>query len=97
MYVLTPCRHDSDRSHWTAFAYDDPDAGEAILLAFRMEEAGSDTFTAKLPFAVPGETYKLRNADTEEVFEADGARLRDGLTLTLREKKTSALIYINRK
>ncbi len=97
MYVLTPWRHDSDRSHWTAFAYDDPDAGEAILLAFRMEEAGSDTFTAKLPFAVPGETYKLRNADTEEVFEADGARLRDGLTLTLREKKTSALIYINRK
>ena len=49
MYVLTPWRHDSDRTHWTAFAYDDPENGGSILLAFRMEEAESETFTAKLP------------------------------------------------
>ncbi len=51
MYVLTPWRHFTDRTHWTALAYDDPEIGESILLAFRMEEAESVTFTAKLPFA----------------------------------------------
>lgn len=97
MYVLTPWRHDSDRAHWTAFAYDDPEKGESVLLAFRMEEAESETFTAKLQFAVPGAAYEIRNADTEETTRLDGKALRDtGVTLRLTEKKTSALLYIKK-
>ena len=97
MYVLTPWRHDSDRSHWTAFAYDDPDAGESILLAFRMEEAESDRLTVKLPFAIPGAVYTLKNADTGETVRIGGKELsREGFAVILGEKKTSALYYINR-
>ncbi len=97
MYVLTPWRHDSDRTHWTAFAYDDPENGKSILLAFRMEEAESETFTAKLPFAVPGAAYEISNADTGETSRRDGKDLRDtGVTLRLTEKKTSALLYIKK-
>ncbi|MBP1587054.1 MAG: alpha-galactosidase [Clostridia bacterium] len=97
MYVLTPWRHDSDRTHWTAFAYDDPDAGESVLLAFRMEEAGAETFTARLPFAMPESEYILRNADTQETVKMSGKALAiEGITVRLAEPKSSALFYINR-
>ena len=93
MYVLTPWRHHTDTSHWTAFAYNDPGTGEGILLAFRMEEAESDTFTVKLPFA-DGGGYVLKNADTGEtgLYDHD-----NGIKLTLKEKKSSVLIYINKE
>jgi alpha-galactosidase len=95
MYVLTPWRHDSDRTHWTAIAYDDPEKGESVLLAFRMEEAEASEFTVKLPFAVPGSVYSLRNADTGEVVRIGGKELsRDGLRIVLPEPKTSAMFYI---
>ena len=97
MYVLTPWRHDSDRTHWTAFAYDDPDNGNSVLLAFRMEEAEADTFVAKLPFAVPGRSYELTNADTKEKMRLDGGELKkNGVKITLHEPKSSALFYIKR-
>lgn len=97
MYVLTPWRHDSDRSHWTAFAYDDPDSGESVLLAFRMEDAEADKFTVKLPFAVPGSVYSMTNADNGVSVRAGGRELsREGFTVTLPEPKSSALFYIKR-
>ncbi|MBP5631196.1 MAG: hypothetical protein J6Y21_00330, partial [Clostridia bacterium] len=92
-----PWRHDSDRSHWTAFAYDDPAAGESVLLAFRMEDAQTDNFTVKLPFAVPGSVYSLTNADNGFSVHVGGRELsREGFTVTLREPKSSALFYIKR-
>ena len=93
MYVLTPWRHHSDRRHWTAFAYDDEETGEGVLPAFRMEEADSDRFVAKLPFARDGAVYRLKNADTNETFVYDAEK---GVTVTLKEKKTSALFYIKK-
>ncbi len=96
MYVLTPWRHHDDKTHWTAFAYDDPEIGESILLAFRMEEAEEDTFTAKLPFADKDAKYELRDADSGKITQTSGAELLNGMTVTLPEPKSSALIYINR-
>ena len=97
IYVLTPWRHNSDTYNWTALAYEDSETGEGVLLAFRMEEAEDDTFKAVLPFALPGRTYRLRNADSGEISEFDGKALAsDGLSVTLPEKKTSAMYYITR-
>ena len=97
IYVLTPWRHHDDKTHWTAFAYDDPDINESILLAFRMEEANEDTFTVKLPFAESGAKYELKDADSGKIWTAEGDTLnKTGLTLTLFEPKSSALIYIRR-
>ena len=96
MYVLSPWRHFTDRTHWAALAYDDPDTGESILLAFRMEEAESDTFTVKLPFADKGAKYALKDADSGKTDTKDGAELLRGITITLPEPKSSALIYIKK-
>jgi hypothetical protein len=96
-YPLTPWRHHNDCAHWTAFAYDDPEAGESILLAFRMEEAEATTFSAPLPFALPEATYTVRNADNGAALTLDGPALRRfGVTVTLPEPKSSALFYITR-
>ncbi|MBQ7699235.1 MAG: alpha-galactosidase [Clostridia bacterium] len=96
MYVLTPWRHHTDKTHWTAFAYDDPETGESILLAFRMEEAESVTFTAKLPFADKSAKYELKDADSGKTEIKSGAELLKGITITLPEPKSSVLIYIKR-
>lgn len=96
MYVLTPWRHFTDRTHWAALAYDDPETGESILLAFRMEEAENDTFTVKLPFADKDAKYELKDADSGKTAEKTGAELLKGITITLPEPKSSVLIYIKR-
>ena len=97
MYVLTPWRHNLDRGHWTAFAYDDPDTGESVLLAFRMEDAASEAFTAVLPFADPAASYEVENADTGEKAVMSGKSLGEGaLKVVLREPKSSALFRLKR-
>ncbi|MBO4326684.1 MAG: GH36 C-terminal domain-containing protein [Clostridia bacterium] len=96
-YPLTPWRHDSDREHWTVWAYDDPDAGESVLLAFRQEEAVNEEFVVRLPFADPEAQYSLKNADNGSVSVLSGADLlKNGFTVTLPEPKTSAMFYIDR-
>ena len=96
-YPLTPWRHEFDRDHWTAFAYDDPDAGESILLAFRMEEAKEDACVFRLPFALSGSRYEVRNEDTGETFVRMGRELSaEGIGVTLPEPKSSALFTIRR-
>lgn len=97
-YALTPWHHENSRTGWTVFAYDAPDLGESLLLAFRMEEAEAACFTAKLAFSTADETYILTDADSGAVTEMTGDALRkNGYTVTLKEKKTSALVRIRRK
>lgn len=97
MYVLTPWRHFTDRTHWAALAYDDPEINESVLLVFRMEEAENDTFTVKLPFADKGAKYELKDADSGKTAEKTGEEMLKGITVTLPEPKSSALIYIKNK
>ncbi len=96
LYVLTPWHHDSNRSDWTVLAYNDEETGDGVLLAFRMEEANSPTFTAKLPFAEAGAKYVLENADTGEKSVLDGVELQSGILLTADEPRTSIMIRIKK-
>ncbi|MBO4406919.1 MAG: alpha-galactosidase, partial [Clostridia bacterium] len=96
-YPLTPWRHEHDRDHWTAFAYDDPAKGDGLLLVFRMEEAKESSALFRLPFALPGESYELRNADTGEVFVRTGEELlKKGVSVVLPEPKSSALFTLKK-
>ena len=95
-YTLTPWRHHTYRKAWTAFAYNDEETGEAVLLAFRMEEAEKEESTFFLPFAKAEETYFLKNADTQEETCVPGAELIEkGITIRLTEKRSSAMITIH--
>ena len=77
-------------------AYDDPDGDESILLAFRMEKCEADSCAVKLPFAKEHCVYMLENADTGEKMTVPGRTLKDGITLTLPEKRSCLLYRIKR-
>ena len=96
-YPLTPWRHNTDRFGWTVFAYDAPDLGESIVLAFRMEDCDTGTFTAALPFANPDAVYAVDNADSGETQILPGSVLREGLPLSLAEPRSSLLLRITRR
>lgn len=97
IYVLTPWRHELDRSSWTVIAYDDSELGESVVLSFRQEDAKAEKFTAKLPFISEHAFYRLTDADSGEVYEENGASLlKNGLSLFLPTPKSSKLIKINR-
>ena len=96
MYVLTPWHSRDDRFGWTAFAYDDPDSGESLLLAFRMEDCAESSCTVCLPFAREGAEYALLNADTGESVTLSGAALREGIELALPAPRSSLMYRIRR-
>ncbi|MFA7673510.1 MAG: alpha-galactosidase [Clostridia bacterium] len=96
-YVHTPWHNKLDKKGFTAFSFYDPDTEKGILETFRMEECEDDKLTVKLTYAKEGGKYLLKDADTDTVAEASGADLAKGITLTLPEKRTAKLIYIERK
>ncbi|MGI6496733.1 MAG: alpha-galactosidase [Kiritimatiellia bacterium] len=93
-YVLTPWHHNLSRKSWTVFAYDAPDLGESLVLAFRMEEAQADAFTARLPFADPAATYEVADADTGAIRTLPGSALREGIPIRLGRPRASALLRL---
>ena len=67
-----------------------------MLLAFRMEKCENDTCTVSLPFAEKSGVYMLENADTGEKMTVPGATLKDGITLTLTEKRSCVMYRMKR-
>ncbi len=96
-YVLTPWHHESERSSWTVFAYDDPEIGESIILAFRMEDCPDESYTFALPFAESSKEYVLTNVDTAESEALSGESLAKAYTVSVGEAKKSVFIKIKRK
>ena len=95
-YVLTPWHHEFDRYSWTAFAYDAPELGESLLLAFRQEESDCDTLTVKLPFACEDALYTLTNADSGEKTAVSGRTLAEGFELKLDCPRSSLMMRIQK-
>ena len=95
-YTLTPWHGSTFQEGWTAFAYDAPDRGESVILAFRMANAEESTFLARLPFARLDAEYSLVDADTGARQVRRGWELRQGFEIALREKRSSALIRMTR-
>ncbi len=93
-YALMPWHAADDLTSWTVFAYDDPDIGESVILAFRMEDCEEESCTVSLPFAEYGAEYILENADTGERETVLGAELVAGYTITIDEPKKSVLIKL---
>lgn len=96
MYVLTPWHARDDRFGWTAFAYDTPESGESLLLAFRMEDCAEDVCTVGLSFAREDSEYVIENADTGEKISRTGSELREGFALTLAAPRSSLMYRIRR-
>ena len=96
-YPLTPWHYETRDDYWAAFAYDAPELGESVLLAFRQLHAARDRFTAKLPFARLDAKYEVENADTHERRTVSGASLREGIEIVLTTPKSSCLLRLKRR
>ncbi len=95
-YALTPWHGPKFDDGWTVFAYDAPDIGESIVLAFRMAKAKESDFIVKLPFPRLDSSYTLTDADSGRVQTLTGWKLRKGLKVMLPTARSSALIRIKR-
>ena len=95
-YTLTPWRHSTSIGSWTAFGYDDSERGESIVLAFRMEDAESDRLKLKLPFAEKGRSYEIKDADSGLIENKTGEELLSGITVSIKNKKESRMLFIRR-
>ena len=88
-YPITPWKHKTDRSGFTAHAY--MDGEEGILLAFRMEDCEEDRLDIVLPFAIDGHYLLVDEDSKEEVVIMDGK-----LSLTFKQKRQARLLWVKK-
>ena len=95
VYFLTPWQNRLDDAGITALAYFDDQNGKGVVLAFRKENCERDSVTVKLPFAGNDEKYVMRGENLPETT-ISGKTAAEGLALRLPDKRTSALVYLER-
>jgi alpha-galactosidase len=89
-YPLTPYSLGNDV--WLAWQYDRPEAGSGVVQAFRRPENGDNTKTFKLHGLDPKAKYELENFDGGKETRTGRELLEEGLTVTLGEKPSAAVI-----
>ena len=96
-HVLTKWLDENDSSGWTAWAWDDPEKGEAALLAFRQETCPEPKCEVRLKFLDAAATYEVEDADEGTRRTCPGAALRNGLCLELAKPRSSLLLRIRKR
>jgi alpha-galactosidase len=89
-YPLTPYGLANDV--WLAWQYDRPEAGSGVVQAFRRPESGEETKTFKLHGLDPEAKYELENFDGGKETRTGRELLDEGITVTLGEKPSAAVI-----
>ena len=90
-YLLTPWHTEQDVFGFTAYAFYDPDAASGALLAFRQEKCREEALSIALPFAGDGQTWMLKDEDTEETLASgDGC-----FTLRFAHPRQARLLWIS--
>lgn len=95
-YVHTPWHSEHDRNGFTAYSFFDGDAGEGVLLVFRMENCLYENIMLRLQYAAKEAAYTLTDEDSGEKIQVSGETLSNGYTFTLSEPRTAKLIKIKR-
>ena len=93
-YPLTPWRHGSVDSVWTAFAYDSPEDGDSVVFVFRQPHAAEDRLVLRLPFVDPKAKYSVLDVDAGVSETRLGESLRRGLEVCLAMPRSSRLIRL---
>ncbi len=93
-YPLAP--YERGGARWMASQYHRPDLGEGIVLAFRHGESNILTYVCELRGLARDAWYELVGEDGDETVQLMGGELMDGLTVTLPEPRSSALIRYRR-
>ncbi len=93
-YPLTPYSLSNDS--WLAWQYDLPEAGSGVVQAFRRPDSGESTMSFKLRGLDAQATYAVENLDGGKVTRTGRELLEDGLTVTLGERPSAAVIVYAR-
>lgn len=92
-YPLSSLAINADPSQWAVYQMDRSDLGEGLVLAFRRAGAPWSEADYGLHGLDPAATYTLENADTGDQTHVSGAKLAQGLKITLPERESSALFF----
>ena len=95
-HVLTKWLDENDGTGWTAWAWNDPEKGEAVLLAFRQEACAEPVCEVRLKFLDVAATYEVEDADAGTRRTYPEAVLRNGLRLELVKPRSSLLLRIRK-
>jgi alpha-galactosidase len=83
---------------WIAWQYDNPEAGEGVVQAFRRANSVYESARLKLHGLDPNAVYTLTNFDVEGSTEISGRELLDrGLLVVLAERPAAAVITYKKK
>lgn len=94
-YVLTPWHSQEERDGFTAYCFFDGQARKGAMLLFRMEDCQEPDLPLRLPFLQQAARCRLRDEDTGEILEMDGARLgEEGITWHMPQPRSARLIWI---
>lgn len=92
-YPLTDTLNMTKDNVWLAYQLNRTDKGDGILLAFRRKDCDEASITVKLKGIDPASTFELTDEDSQMKTTVTGKQLRDGYSLSLKEKPGSALIW----
>ena len=90
-YPLTP--YSLEKDQWISWQFNDPEAQEGMVQAFRREKCTQDTLSVKLSALNPAASYIVTNLDTNESVEKSGAVLMNEGFLLKAVTNPAALVY----
>lgn len=97
-YILTQGYGDQTDYKNAGYEYYIPDDDRGYLVCFRPTNSKDENTTFYLKGLDPDATYVVRNADTDETLESDGATLMEyGLTVNFPRTMVSHMIYFDKK
>ena len=88
-YPLTGYGDTTGDDIWLAYQLNRPSDGSGRIVAFRRAQCPEEKITVKLRGLTPEKTYILENQDTFDKMEKTGKDLSEGLTLELKEARSS--------
>ena len=96
-YVLTPYNNVTDDSNWTVYEYYDSCDDSGVIQAFRQAQCELEECIVKIKGVKPNKLYILEDQEeNNSVYSVTGDELMNGFKIKLKEKRSSALIFIRR-
>ncbi len=96
-YPLTGYGDTTGEDIWIAYQLNKPSDGSGRLVAFRRQQCTVESISVHLRGLVPDQVYVFENQDSGDTFEATGQQLSEGLTLTLKEARSSLYFKYSKK
>lgn len=78
---------------WCAAQYHDSDTDSGIILAFRRENSPYETASFDLKGISPHKNYTFTEADGESFTVSGSSLIKEGLSLTIKSRRTSKLYF----